>query len=117
MGIITWPHYKVICDIESMENIENIFPEFKADLLNWCFFSTDGVHGCNTTLDEIEKGFADGPNEEGYQPTELTVLIVQPRLVVIHYGVIEVSEEDIPKLRKLVNSTIKAVVESQNGNC
>lgn len=59
------------------------FPDAKADNMNFVLFSTSGVHGSYTTIEEIEA-------EQGSESTEklemLTFLVVQPRMVSMHYG-------------------------------
>lgn len=86
--------------------LQEMFPESTCDSMNWVIFSTSGVHGTYTTLDDIER---DG---EG----RLTVTILQPRKISIAYGEIEVTKEDVPFLRKLAQSTLQAFKESQEGN-
>ena len=113
MGTLTvWPHYEVKHGIRSIADMKDYFPDGKATPLNWCFLSTSGVHGSYATLDGIHEP------EEGEKPfRHITVLIVQPRLVVMNYGNIDVeNDEDEQWLRGLVRSTIEAVKKSQEGN-
>jgi len=107
-----WPHYKVFESIKSMADIREVFPTGEANELNWCFLSTSGVHGSYATLDGIHEP------DEGEEPfRHITVLIVQPRLVVLRCGNVNVeTDEDEQFLRRLVASSIEAVKESQKGN-
>lgn len=105
-------HYTVNDSIHSVDDLRSIFPTGEADEMNWCFLSTSGVHGSYTTLDDLEAG----PEDDGYEWTSVTVLVVAPRMVRCNYGHIEVGKEDIPWLRRLVSSTLEAVAKSQEGN-
>lgn len=106
MDTIIGSDYKSIKPLFSINDIRAIFPTGKANTENWLFLSTSGTNGTYVTLDDIEKGRANG----------ITILIVQPRLVCMHQGHIEIDIEDIPYLRKLVSSTMKAIGISQTGN-
>jgi hypothetical protein len=106
MTITSLPHYKLY-PISSVHDVREIFPDGKADLMNWFFLSTSGVHGSYATLDDLYTGDYGG---------SITMLVVQPRLVVVRYGEVEVEKDDIPFLRGLVTSTIQAVAQSQEGN-
>jgi hypothetical protein len=110
--LTVWPHYEVKQTIKTMANLRSFFPDGKANELNWCFLSTSGVHGTYATLDGMHEP------EDGEEPfRHITVLVVQPRLVVMRYGNIDVeTDEDERWLRELVNSTIVAVKKSQEGN-
>lgn len=105
-------HYQVFHTIKTINDIKNVFPEGEVDELNWCVFSTSGVHGTYATLDEIEQEIADGEDTI----SDLTVLVIMPRMVKMLYGNIQVNEEDIPYLRKLANSSIESINKSQKGN-
>ena len=83
--------------------------------MNFVLFSTSGVHGMYTTIEEIEASilkYPDGPDPDGPDPDaddyhfpEVTVLIVQPRLVCLRYGCIPVTLADIPYLKRLRESS------------
>ena len=112
--IVMWPHYKVI-PLESFEQVREHFSPTTDYTLNWLILSTSGVHGTYTTLDEIED--CDGLDEYGDTcPTDVTVLIVCPRLVVMKYGHFEVTEDDIRWLRDQVAKTLDGITRSQYGN-
>jgi hypothetical protein len=113
-GMLTiWPHYKTIDSIKSIADLRELFPDGKADELNWCFLSTSGVHRSYHTLDDMHI-----PDEDdGTFFRNVTVLVVHPRLVVLKYGHITVeTDEDEKWLRGLVRSSVDAVRESQKGN-
>jgi hypothetical protein len=91
------------------------FPEGEANDMNLVLFSTSGVHGSYTTIEEIEAGLAkygDSPSfgEDGwpndYAGNELTVMILQPRLCTVRHGNATVTLADIPFLKKLRASSI-----------
>ncbi len=117
------PHYEVFDSIKTIEDIKIIFPKGEADDINLFIASTSGVHGTYRTLDDIQRYHTDpikyrldeGIESEEYFP-ELTVLVIHPRLVCLRYGNIEVNPDDIPYLRKLINSSIKEMADSQKGN-
>lgn len=111
MTMTFWPHYKTI-KLESMDEVKEIFPDGSADDLNWCVLSTSGVHGSYGVLDDLDFE----PDEHGDKNDYITVLIIHPRLVVLRYGTIQVTKADVPYLRGLVKSTLKAIESSQKGN-
>ena len=95
--------------IENIEQLKSIFPDGKADESHWCVLSTSGVHGLFTTLNDLKK------RDEG-EKLEITVLVIKPRIVSMLYGHIRISKEDIPFLRKLANSSVRYIGQSQVGN-
>jgi hypothetical protein len=119
MGVTFWPHYEVQASIKSIDDLKTLFPNGKANDLNWVFYSMSGVHGTYTTLDEIDAGEPDDDPEENLAPyqSELTVLVVHPRLVVLKYGNIRVHDKaEADWLRELVASSLAAVIKTQEGN-
>jgi hypothetical protein len=112
MTIRFTPMYEVKETIRSIDDLRSIFPDGKADLRNWCFFGTSGVHGSYTTIDDLDDPAEDETADRPY----LTVLVVQPRACVILCGNILAHPEDRPWLRTLAASTLRAVAESQEGN-
>jgi len=93
-----------------------------ANEMNFALFSTSGVHGQYTTIEEIEESLAKyGPtpafmqdeNEESipddYQGPSLTVAVYHPRIIGIGYGNVEVTLEDISFLKALRQSSWEAV--------
>lgn len=103
-----------------MDALRQFFPEGEADEMNVVLFSTSGVHGSYTTIEEIEAGLAkygDDPDfdSEGwpddYHGSEITVLIVQPRLCTVRHGNATVTLADIPYLKKLRETSQAALVK------
>jgi hypothetical protein len=94
----------------------------KINSLNFLLFSTSGVHGCYTTIEEIErsmKRYPDGPPEgddcpEDYCTPEITFLIVQPRIVGMTYGNATIRDMDdvrwVKRMRKLTAAVIAKTV-------
>ncbi len=89
-----------------MEALRTMFPEGEADRLNFVLFSTSGVHGSYTTIEEHEA-------EPLYdQDNTVTFVIVQPRLVAMRYGgVCPKSKEDYAFLKKLRQSSWDVVAK------
>jgi hypothetical protein len=75
----------------TLADLRGIFPDAKADEMNFCLFSTSGVHGSYTTIEQAE-GEPDG---------EVTVLVVHPRTVTLRYGNVPVTAESAPYLKAL----------------
>lgn len=101
-----------------MQSLREIFPDGKASSENFVLFSTSGVHGCYTTIEEIEASLlkhgdtwdpdmANG--DETYVLPSLTVLVVQPRIVCLRCGNVRVRTADIPYLKELRASSLAAV--------
>jgi hypothetical protein len=101
-----------VAHIPDIDHLRSIFVDGTDYTMNWLFCSTSGVHGSYDTLDDLVWEADD--EDEVY--TYLTVLVVQPRIVRIHYGSIPVLPEDVPWLREVVKHTLEGVRESQEGN-
>lgn len=109
-------HYSV-WKLETLDDVKLIFPDGKANKINWLYASTSGVHGSYRTLDELEKEW-DEVDEESKEPyRDITVQILMPRMVRVIYGEITLEKkEDIAWLRSLIKSSLDAMAESQKGN-
>lgn len=102
-----------------MQSIRSMFPNAEANDENFVIFSTSGVHGSYTTIEEIEAGlrqygddFDPGDQEpEGWRGCSLTLLIVQPRIVCVRCGNVTVRLADIDYLKKLRATSAKAMQE------
>ena len=93
--------------VEGMDALRGMFPDAKADEMNFVLFSTSGVHGTYNTIEEAER-FLSGEDAEGY--SEVTFAIVHPRLVAMRYGVCNpASQDDIDYLKQLRASSQEAV--------
>lgn len=80
-----------------MDALRRIFPEGEADDMNFVFFSTSGVHGLSTTIEQYE-GLCD--IEE--RAAGITFLIVNPRVAGLRYGNVHPeTPEDFAFLKKL----------------
>lgn len=108
--------------INTIDDLKSIFPDGKADDLNWCLLSTSGMHGTYTKIDTLKEYFSNPQRfvkeengGEDFDP-RVTVLVVRPREVSMLYGHIEVEEKDLKYLSDLVESSLRKVNESQQGN-
>ena len=83
-----------------MAALREMFPTAQANEMNFVLFSTSGVHGTYTLISDIEFDIKAGVSEEGFN--RLTVLIVQPRLVTLRYGIcLPETLDDIQYLKRL----------------
>ena len=111
-------HYNVYA-MKSVAGLKQLFgEEGEANTLNFCLFSTSGVHGSYTTLEQIEASLLkygerefseEEPVPEDYTYPHVTVLVVQPRIVCLRYADIPVTLEDMPFLKRLRASSWAAV--------
>lgn len=93
---------------DARERLKSLFPTGdEVNEMNLVMFSTSGVHGTYTTIEDIEASLAkygsapDGELGEDYAGDVLTVAVLHPRLVCLQYGNIRVRPEDIDWLKKL----------------
>lgn len=103
-------HYSVMRKapgVEGMDALRGMFPDAKANELNFVLFSTSGVHGTYNTIEEAET-FLGGDRKEGFK--EVTFVIVHPRLVAMRYGCCNPeTQDDIDYLKRLRASSHEAV--------
>ena len=93
--------------VEGMAALREMFPEAKADGMNFVLFSTRGVHGTQNTIEDAERHL-NGENPEGF--SEVTFLVVHPRLVAIRFGVCNPrNHADIDYLKRLRANSHRAV--------
>lgn len=94
------PYYGVMRLVgDGMAALRQLFPEGKADDLNFVLFSTSGVHGTYCTIEAAE---AEG--------LDVTFLVVQPQFVGLRYGNCEPkTPEDFAFLKRLRASSHEAV--------
>jgi len=89
-----------ISKLETIKDLKTIFPNGEANDLNMVMFSTSGVHGTYSTIEELEEAIK--TNDEGYEGEYwLTILVIHPRIVSMQYGSIEITLDDIDYLKKL----------------
>lgn len=95
-------HYSIDkAQITTLDELQYYFPEPVADEMNFCLFSTSGVHGSYCTIEDAE---ADPDIET------VTVLVVQPRRVFMAYGNVPVTPETVGYLKALRESS-RAVLQ------
>jgi hypothetical protein len=103
-------HYSVMRLVRGeggMAALRGMFPDAKANELNFVLFSTSGVHGTYNAIEEAEL-FLKGEDAEGY--SEVTFVVVHPRLVAMRYGVCNPkTQDDIDYLKRLRASSQEAV--------
>jgi hypothetical protein len=106
-------HYSIWEIKGGMDALRQMFPDGKANEMNFVLFSTSGVHGSYTTLEAIEAGLKKeiSEDDDDYVGTDITVLIVQPRLVCMRYGTFDVTLDDIEWLKGLRQSSMEAVAK------
>jgi hypothetical protein len=101
-----------------MQSLRSLFPDGEANELNVCLFSTSGVHGSYTTIEDIETSltkygdepeFGEGGEPDDYAGDTLTVLVLHPRTVCTRWGNVRVALSDIAWLKKLRASSHAAV--------
>jgi hypothetical protein len=98
-------HYNIMrcASHEGMALLREMFPDGEADEMNFVLFSTSGIHGTYTTIEDIERE----PEEWG---NLLTFLVVQPRIVCTRYGLCAPeTPEDFAFLKKLRASSHAAM--------
>lgn len=107
-------HYNIYgCrDENGMAALREFFPDAFANQMNFVLFSTSGVHGMYTTIEEAEatmlRGNKDEDGEE-YEPS-VTFLVVQPRIVCLRYGnCLPKTADDIAFLKRLRESSWSVV--------
>ena len=96
-------YYKTIKieDADGMNVLRKTFPEAKADEKNFVLFSTGGIHGHHTSIEDSE-------TEETKEP--LTFLIIKPRIVQTSYGNCQpITPDDFQFLKKLRKSSREAI--------
>ena len=95
-------HYNTFSTRNGIDALRDFFPDGKADEMNFVLFSTSGVHGTSTKIEEAEKDIE----------LDVTFLVVQPRIVCLRYGVCEPkTPEDFDFLKKLRESSWKVIQE------
>ena len=108
-------HYNIYQLHGGVETLRHHFPDAEANPWNFVLFSTCGMHGTYTTIEDIEReltksgdAFAESVLDRDGHRNRLTVLIVQPRLVCLRFGEVEITPADIPFLKKLRDSSYEA---------
>lgn len=90
-----------------MQVLRDLFPDAQADYMNFCLFSTSGVHGSYSTIEDAEAHILNPSDDTN---STLTFLIVHPRIVCLKYGNCEPqTADDIKFLKELRASSLLAV--------
>jgi hypothetical protein len=105
MSVFLMPAYEVVKLTDGMDVLRSLFPDGEANALNFVMFSTSGTHGSYLS---IEEGVASLETDE---PSKLTVLIIQPRVVRMLYGEVAITADDMPFLLKVRESSKRVFVE------
>lgn len=103
--------------IHTMEDVRKCFPRGadSVDGMNWLFTGTSGVHGSYTgafnaafdtdyeseDLDEVTPGTA--------KYDRVTVLVVRPRTVLMIYGSVLCTKDDVSWLRQVEKATVDLI--------
>jgi len=83
---------------DGMYLLRSIFPNATADYLNQCLFSTSGIHGSYSTIEDVEQE----PQDEEGNDNLITYLVLHPRVLSITYGNVRPeTAEDFEFLKKL----------------
>lgn len=115
-------HYS-IGTVDAITDLVEVFgADPRPNAYQYLIGSTSGVHGSYTTLNEIEACYAgacdcEPDRHEGSQWRLFTVLLIQPRLVRLRYGVLDLDAAEIPYLRLLITRSMEVIRESQIDNC
>jgi hypothetical protein len=90
-----------------IEALRRIFPDGRADSMNFVLFSTSGIHGTYSTIEECDPSI---PEED--RSDDVTFLVVHPRIVCLKYGNCKPeTPEDFAFLKKLRESSYAAVAQ------
>jgi hypothetical protein len=119
--------YKTATRFDLFENVQSpdlglarlkeLFPDAEADTDNFALFSTAGTFGSRTTIEEIENSLLQyGANYDGCEPADwfpphLTVVVMKPRLLMLQYGVVQVSLDNIDYMKRLRQSSHEAIAK------
>jgi hypothetical protein len=118
-------HYNIwVISSGGVDGLRQMFgnpPE--ANEMNFALFSTSGVHGSYTTIEEIEESllkygehpaFLEDESEEtmpdDWYGNDLTVTVYHPRIIGVGYGNVKVGINDIQFLKALRQSSWDAVL-------
>ena len=104
-------HYNIYHTVEEdgLPALRCMFPDAKANAVQFVLFSTSGVHGSYSTIEEAERKLSQ-PTEEREGKPSVTFLIVQPRICCLRYGnVYPRNADDIELLKSLRESSWQAI--------
>lgn len=128
-GVTTRDGYYTIGKMLTIDALRKMFPlegdtsvrPSGPDDLNWVFFGTSGIHGSyggvNQLFDENYTPWVDPVSGEVDDDLDhITILVVQPRIVRMYYGNVDVRRADLPYLRELARLTQIGVNSSQDSS-
>lgn len=100
--------------IIGIDELKDTFPNGVADRLNFCLFSTSGVHGRYSTIEDVEKYINDVPIDNRESDDDrcdtVTFIMISPRVLLFKYGNVRVvSQDDVDYLKKLRETSTKAI--------
>lgn len=113
-GPVEVAHYSVLHlrgPVCGMAALRAMFPDGKANELNFVLFSTSGIHGSYITIEEAATRISKRLNKI---PSfmQITFLVVHPRLVCLRYGLcVPETKDDIIFLKMLRESSKEAVAD------
>ncbi len=101
-------HYSIMqrkdAEFNGMAALRECFPNGIANEMNFVLFSTSGIHGSYTTIEEA--------SSEMEREPEITFQIIQPRIVCIKYGTCKPeSQKDLDYLSKLRKSSHEVIAK------
>jgi len=102
-------HYNIfeVTEDLAMDALREMFEDGEANDLNFCLFSTSGIHGSYVTIEECEQFVLEG-NDEGW--AGVTFLIIQPRICCLRYGnCYPKTDDDFRFLKRLRQSSFEAM--------
>jgi hypothetical protein len=104
-------HYNIFRGL-TIEDLIDLFPDGEANEMNFALFSTSGVHGTYSTIEDVIRShYLPKDNEEYLEEMSVTVLVIHPRLVCMKYGHVYFKEEHIDFLKKLRDSSKQAIMK------
>lgn len=106
-------------EIRTIQEVRELFPNEIADEYRWILCGTGGIHGSDLTINNAEYIVRDESGVTrpiGNARSFITVLVVEPGNIILRWGEIQVNLDDLNYLRKLVRSSLDAIVRSQGGN-
>ena len=99
--------------VEGIQFLRDLFPDGKADDMNFVLFSTSGVHGSYYTIEDAEFAFnTSSIDDNDIENNAVTFLVIKPRVLSMLYGnVIAETLDDFEFLKRLRKSS-KEVLKS-----
>ena len=99
-------------DGNEMADLKALFPDPEAQInrMNFLMFATGGVHGCYTSIEDVEDWLLSRDGEPWEECPTVTFLVIHSRRVALRYGVAHPrSVEDIEFLKLLKKLSAKVL--------